>query len=195
MDLSSIRATSTGPNVKLTFKYLHQTASNKVEFEEVVAANKHVPSFHIHQEIPFGSDCKYVFRYWKLTSGNVSSKMTVLSDCTFEAVYDKVSVSHPVSTEAVVSRVEATTDTRERGSAWQMAIDSDGKKCSFLEGGSNKDGIPYCTYGGIGPKTNGYPFNKGIGCPYVKLLRQINGIAGSQDFTDKPNDFEAMTLL
>ena len=58
---------------------------------EVVAYNEHVPSFHIHQEIPFIDDgYKYVFRYWRLESGTISSSMTVLSDSVLCAVYDKI---------------------------------------------------------------------------------------------------------
>ena len=57
----------------------------------MIQYNSHVPSFHIHQEIPFtsnGKNYKYVFRYWKLESGTITSSMTVLSDSVLVAVYD-----------------------------------------------------------------------------------------------------------
>ena len=140
---------------------------------------------------------KYEFRYWRLDSGNINPQMMVLSDCVFSAVYDKVLMPAPDVDELEPPEIILPIEEDNRANAHSMGV------CPYL---SEFTGIPwegkperkYCTYSGIDPrrvKSLGYPFDKGIGCPYIKLLRQINGIADNQNFVDKENDFEIMTLL
>lgn len=72
-------------------------------------------------------------------------------------------------------------------------------ECRYLSESVNKDGVKYCKFPGINPTptgaTNGYPFRSGIDCPYVKMLKEINGISGTGSYSDTSNDFETMTLL
>lgn len=85
--MSSLRATAT-VEVTLMFRYLKGDGSWDTETVKVEPYT-HVPSFHIHQTIGQNK----VFRYWKLVSGNISSGMEVLSNCTFDAVYDEISTT------------------------------------------------------------------------------------------------------
>ena len=184
--MSSLRAA--GPTVTLTFRYMHETRDNMVGFQETnVNAYTKVPSFHIHQEITFienGKKYKYVFRYWKLEpGGNISSNREVLSNCTFSAVYDTVIVNDFTKSESVVNRrviTPSTTDTRTTTKTLTA--------CTYLSSGVNKDGLKYCTFPGISPKptglSNGYPYRSGIGCPYIQMLKQINGLDATAAYSD-----------
>ena len=71
--------------------------------------------------------------------------------------------------------------------------------CRYLSDSVNKDGMKYCKFLGINPNptgaTNGYPYRKGIDCPYVKMLKDINGFSETGSYSDTTNDFEIMTLL
>ena len=49
-----------------------------------------------------GKEWNLAFRYWKLVSGNISSSMTVLSDCVFVAAYDATRACNDEEIEQVV---------------------------------------------------------------------------------------------
>ena len=86
--MSSLRAAA---NITLTFNYFNASGSWGTKTVNVEPCT-HVPSFHIHHTIN-NETKKKVFRYWKLVSGNISSGMEVLSNCTFDAVYDEISTT------------------------------------------------------------------------------------------------------
>ena len=79
----------------VVFKMLVLDGSQVVVQQRVqnVSENTYLPSFHIHQDIEItqnGQKFKYVFRYWKLANGIMSSSMTVMSNLEFIGIYDKV---------------------------------------------------------------------------------------------------------
>ena len=69
------------------FKYMDENGIH-AEHTESVQQNMHLPRFHIHNSYKSGTST-YTFRHWLLTSGNLTSSLTVLSDLVFVAVYDE----------------------------------------------------------------------------------------------------------
>lgn len=53
-----------------------------------VVQNYRIPDFHIKESYTYGG-YTYTFKYWKLTSGTLTSSLTALSDLVYAAVYDK----------------------------------------------------------------------------------------------------------
>ena len=86
---------------KVTFRYLDESGQYKEAIEHAEQNQRLVP-FHIHETAGSGR----VFRYWRLVSGNITSSLTVLSDCVFDAVYDvmedNVEVPVPVDAPTVI---------------------------------------------------------------------------------------------
>ncbi len=74
---------------KVTFNFKDENGA-WVDEAVMVNENHHLPQFHIHQTIDVGADRQQVFRYWRLSSGNLSSSRTVLSDLVLDAVYDEI---------------------------------------------------------------------------------------------------------
>ena len=185
----------------VTFKYMHGRYGGIKWFSEVVHEGQYLPTFHIHQDPfvdPTDSNYEYVFRYWKLESGNMAAGMLVMSDCVFVAVYDRVKKVDLSDQMPVLKRFDVESDDSD------TRTDGQPLQCQFISGEDDldPDGRRYCKFPGINPvststprEKDGYPFRSDIECPYIKLLRQINGIEDNQDFEDKENDFEVMTLL
>ena len=74
----------------MKFRYFDENGEIE-ETSVMVEENKKIPYFHTHDTIAVGDGSnRMVFRYWKLASGNLSSSLTVMSDCVFEAIYDEI---------------------------------------------------------------------------------------------------------
>ena len=86
---------------RVTFRYLDESGQYKEAIEHAEQNQRLVP-FHIHETAGSGR----VFRYWRLVSGNITSSLTIMSDCVFDAVYDvmedQVEVPVPVDVPTVI---------------------------------------------------------------------------------------------
>ena len=151
---------------EVQFKYMNESGEYKVAKEDVVENQTLVP-FHIHQKV-IKADGEYVFRYWKLVSGNITSSFTIMSNCVFDAVYDKVS-SFPNGQQEEVPQVAQIT----------MAIDWREYDKSL------NDGCPYfdhtCTFYGQDPKDYWWNHEPEV-CPYLKMMTRIWGDKEDDDF-------------
>ena len=175
--------------LNLTFMYMRKNTETgeieKCNVIEKVMYNGHVPSFHIHQEIPFtehGEQYKYVFRYWTLESGTITSSMTVLSDSVLSAVYDMIKI--PVSVEEPVETEESNLGD-EFIQDQPPILDSCDK---YLSTSANRDGCKYCKYGWVDPKIGNDLGRNEVECPYVRLL--LDG-----EITSEGDTFAPMTLM
>lgn len=88
----------------ITFKYMDDNGIPRTHTQKV-PQNRHLPRFHIHNSYTSG-DSTFTFRHWLLTSGNLTSSLTVLSNLTFVAVYDETKD---------VGTVDSTTDEFGQG--------------------------------------------------------------------------------
>lgn len=84
---------------KVTFRYLDESGQYREAIEHAEQNQRLVP-FHIHETAESGR----VFRYWRLVSGNITSSLTIMSDCVFEGVYDVMEdhVEVPVPVDAPI---------------------------------------------------------------------------------------------
>ncbi len=112
---------------------------------------------HVVPEADVPNGC--VFRYWKLKSGNISSSYTVLSDCVFEAVYDKMQ-TFP-DEEIVVSQTPLVICPMMDGRS-----DPDDLECEYYAAERN-----VCTFGGMHPRD--YNWKTEPGCPYLKMIEGV----------------------
>ena len=160
----------------VTFFWNERTEAGTLERKTMtldVPEGTRLPKFHIVNQVVDG-DYTYVFRYWLLESGNMSSNMNVLSSCNLVAVYDKTKTEDFGSNEQ---------DDEGKGSAKtpesQAPVDSLDACPHLLEG---QDGDWHCSLCGLDPKsTNAYQ-----GCPYISFLTHIYSPPAGQDRILKP---------
>lgn len=149
----------------VTFKYLDENGVYTEAKEQVVENQRLVP-FHIHQTVD-KEEKQYVFRYWKLTSGNVTSSLTIMSDCTFDAVYDEMEEFPPeeVMPEDVPIVIEPWVETRDDGQEHPV--------CDYYykPDESNDPDSGYCTFVGQNPRD--YKWDSESKCPYLKMMLAI----------------------
>lgn len=158
----------------VTFRFFNANGEDDSRRERVVQ-NTHIPAFHIHQT--FTSDGKsYVFRYWKLTSGNISSSMTVLSDVVLDAVYDEIhdvdyGGEQPVPETTVIEPIE---DERAdfRSFTCQMAAQT------------TETGEWRCQLSNLNPRS--------CLCEWVKKCPFVNAVVQSKG---QNNEFSRFTLI
>lgn len=127
----------------VTFKYLDE--DGHVESAHMrVEENMMLPVFHLHRTIET-DERKFLFRYWRLESGTLTSSRTVMSDCVLVAVYDEVQApgvgkSEPVPQDKV-SYIDMSTQTE--GLEFSA--------CPFCSQGPNREGKTYCMFVGQNP--------------------------------------------
>lgn len=167
----------------VAFNYLtedgSQTSSNyDVGIDDVV------PRFHIQQEV-IKDGMRMKFRYWRISSGNLTSSLTVASDVAFEAVYDEVKDKPQPPPEDVVD--EFKVQLLEIGDFEQMDAPTI-SDCPFWSnhdghGGVNADGQYYCTLGGMSPKEGIQEIHK---CPFIDMFKPS---------IPEKNDFDVATMI
>ena len=140
-----------------------------------VPKNGLMPQFHIKED----DDGAWKFRYWKLTSGTMTSSRTILSDCTFEGVYDEI-------VDSAESEMLESADGQSSLSDLDRQLDSSGSQfgCGFFV--SSSSGDDYCRLVGLDPTAYGEDFSELTKCPYINLLNRAK---------QKTNDFAPLTMI
>lgn len=168
----------------VAFNYLSedgsQTSSNyDVGMDDVV------PQFHIQQEVVNKDGMRMKFRYWRISSGNLTSSLTAASDVVFEAVYDEVKDKPQPPPEDVVD--EFKVQLLEIGNFRQMDAPTI-TDCPYWSnhderGDVNADGHFYCTLSGLSPNEGIQEIRK---CPFMDMFNPS---------TPKRNDFDVATMI
>lgn len=178
-----------GGDTGFTVKFSYQTEDGaQSETMENVAANTHIPVFHINQR--YNKDGKtYVFRYWKLISGNLTSSLTALSDLEFEAVYDEIAEqNYPVREEQTVNSI-SNSDSIELA---EEVVQFDSCESLKEPGEDESFACLFCSLRGIDPAGKFDILTKdGCGCPFVELMKDRKETIGG----DSEDDFNYLTLL
>lgn len=132
-----------------------------------VPKNGVMPQFHIKED----DDGAWKFRYWKLTSGTMTSSRTILSDCVFTGVYDEI-------VDSAESEMLESADGQSSLSDLDRQLDSSRSQfgCEFFV--SSSSGDDYCRLVGLDPTAYGEDFSELTKCPYINLLsRATNDFA------------------
>ena len=159
------------------FEYMDETG-NHAEHTEKVLQNRHLPRFHIHNHYVEG-EYTYTFRHWLLTSGNLTSSLTVLSDLTFVAVYDKTQDVGSGDTEEVGPGQGTTLDGVVQEAVPELHPNPDCKFCPLV---------------GQDPRAYEDCFEELGECPYVIILRNLYG-EDKPTPKESPNDLKQTTII
>ena len=146
---------NTASQYRVQFRYMDTSGTYRVAKEDVVENQTLVP-FHIHQKV-VKADGEYVFRYWKLVSGNINSSLTIMSDCVFDAVYDKVAQFPNGKVDKVPEVLEITPVVDLRPPDVDVT-------CVHFNG--------TCTFYGQDPKKYNWDHTPDV-CPYLKMMEKV----------------------
>ena len=180
------------------FEYMDENGEHAEHSEEVLQ-NTHIPRFHIHNSYKSGAST-FTFKHWLLTSGNLTSSLTVMSDLVFVAVYDETKDVGTGNTKTDPSG-QGTTFGAEGQSEVPSIPD-----CEYLR--YYNDGLKhthecYCALSGIDPKKylpyfgelDTFPNDPYTSqCPYVQVLRNLYGV-NNQTPKSSPDDLKQTTLI
>jgi len=133
----------------------------------IVQENQKLVPFHIGQTVTT-PDGTYKFRYWKLVSGNLTSSLTVLSDCVFDAIYEKV-IPYPEQEtieQMVPVQIVPILDFRKQ--------EQDVGDCPYF-----KNNV--CVFHGQHPRDYNWD-SEPEGCPYLQMMSRIWEKKSKYDF-------------
>ena len=181
----------------VVFKYIEDGIPKTREF--TVPQNYRVPDFHIKNNYEDEHGRRFKFRYWLLDSGNITSSLTVLSDCVLVAVYDEVAEmdfaesaeSDLVDYQQVESASSQLADSTT--SFWWcehlLEFPVDSSSSSLLDSSCS---IFNCGLCGLDPTASGPHFEELWECPYVKMLAHMYGKPTEKEV---PNDFRQLSVI
>jgi hypothetical protein len=170
IDYTTIVKANIGPKLAVeytvTFKYINDDGNPDENKKEHIPLDSTLPTFHIHNKYVKGGK-EYIFRYWLLESGNLSSSMTVLSDLVLVAVYDEVEYSGTSAASIYPEHGNSEQPAQE-----QESVDSSESELRNCEHFISHDGQGHahnghCDLVGIDPRDYDDEFGEFANCPYV----------------------------